>query len=563
MFDRINNSLFLKIVLPVLGVFIVGLVFVAIYVPYTIKENAIATAIESSETSAEQFKVIRGYYTVNVVKKVLEGSDIKPSYNHENQPGTIPLPATLIHDLSKELAGSEVQLKLYSPYPFPNRSERRLDDFQKKAWEALTQNPDEPFIQIISHDGHEAVRVAIADRMTAQACVDCHNTRPDTPKNDWRQGDVRGVLELVTHIDTHIAHGYETAWKIIGVLVTLMIMVMAVLIILFRNAGGKLRTLNELLRKASTGDLSVQTTIAGSDELAVLGQDCNKFMSSTRDVIKNINDSSSQLADASKQLLELSSHSQRRFQEQQNESAHVASAITEMSASIQEVERSANHAASATRDANQLAHQGREVVDASIVTINQLAEEVEGATEVIQQLEKDSENIGAVLDVIRSIAEQTNLLALNAAIEAARAGEQGRGFAVVADEVRTLASRTQKSTEEIQSMIKRLQDGSRNAVAAMERSRTRTHDTVEQAGKTGDVLTSIVDAISTITNLNSQIATVMEQQSAASETISNSASQINYTTEQSVDAVGNIASSSSQMATLAKNLQSLAKKFRC
>jgi methyl-accepting chemotaxis protein len=202
------------------------------------------------------------------------------------------------------------------------------------------------------------------------------------------------------------------------------------------------------------------------------------------------------------------------------------------------------------------------VVTASIHSIEELAKEIGNASNVITNLEQDSENIGSVLDVIRGIAEQTNLLALNAAIEAARAGEQGRGFAVVADEVRTLASRTQQSTQEIQTMIERLQQGAHNAVDVMKASQSRTTDTVGHANKAGEALNSISNYVGDINDMNLQIASAAEQQSAVAEEINQNVVRITDIAQHTSDSMQEIASSSNDLAQLSSNLDTLVSNFK-
>jgi methyl-accepting chemotaxis protein len=197
-----------------------------------------------------------------------------------------------------------------------------------------------------------------------------------------------------------------------------------------------------------------------------------------------------------------------------------------------------------------------------VETIVGLAAEIESASEVIRNLEKDSNQIGSILDVIKGIAEQTNLLALNAAIEAARAGEQGRGFAVVADEVRTLASRTQESTEEIQSMIEKLQSGAKVAVSVMSDSRKYADDSVSHAKSAGEALEMITQSISTITEMNTQIATAAEEQSAVSEEINGNIVNINHAAEEAAEGANSTSTESERLAEMAKELQLLVHQFK-
>lgn len=248
--------------------------------------------------------------------------------------------------------------------------------------------------------------------------------------------------------------------------------------------------------------------------------------------------------------------------QQQNEIDQVAAAINEMSATVQEVARNAAAASQATLRADQEANKGKNVVAQTIHAINTLASEVESAAGVIARLEGDSASIGRVIDVIRSIAEQTNLLALNAAIEAARAGEQGRGFAVVADEVRTLAQRTQQSTQEIQQMIERLQSGAMEAVQVMAQGRMQAQASVEQAAFAGASLASITEAVTTITDMNTQIASAAEEQSTVAEEVNRNVVNISRSAEQTAERSQRTSQSSETLFKLSTQLEEIVGQFR-
>ena len=233
-----------------------------------------------------------------------------------------------------------------------------------------------------------------------------------------------------------------------------------------------------------------------------------------------------------------------------------------MNATVHDVAHNAVHAAEATREADQSSTQGKAVVDKTVDAIGEIAAEVEQAAQVIHELERESENIGSVLDVIKSIAEQTNLLALNAAIEAARAGEQGRGFAVVADEVRTLAGRTQASTAEIEEMITRLQSGANNAVNVMESSKTKTNIGVEQAAAAGSALEDITTAVDRIAEMNTQIASAAEEQSAVTEEINRNVANISEIAEHTSTGAEQTAQASEGLSRLASQLNAVVVQFR-
>jgi methyl-accepting chemotaxis protein len=233
-----------------------------------------------------------------------------------------------------------------------------------------------------------------------------------------------------------------------------------------------------------------------------------------------------------------------------------------MAATVQEVAQNAEMASHAAQDADREAQQGNRVVQQAVDQVDSLAAEVEQSAEAIAALDRESGRISSVLEVIRGVAEQTNLLALNAAIEAARAGEQGRGFAVVADEVRALAKRAQDSTEEIEGLIAGLQRMAKGAVQQMDSSRELTRRTVELAGQAGDALGRITQAVSTIEQMNQQIAAAAEEQSAVAEAINESVTRVRDIGEQSAAASQQTAASSAELARLGGELQGLVRQFR-
>ncbi|OBS09217.1 methyl-accepting chemotaxis protein [Acidihalobacter prosperus] len=311
------------------------------------------------------------------------------------------------------------------------------------------------------------------------------------------------------------------------------------------------------------GDLTRRLPEAGGrDEVAQLAASFNRFVGKVQALVAEVASSSQQIAGASERMSGITRMTYEGVQRQQRETEQVATAMNEMTTTVQVVARHAAEAADATHEASREAGAGQTEVERTVEVINTLAAEVEKAGEVIGRLEADSVQIGTVLDVIRGIAEQTNLLALNAAIEAARAGEQGRGFAVVADEVRTLASRTQQSTEEIQGMIERLQAGARDAVAAMQGGRERASLSVDQAARAGSSLGAITGAVTRINDMNLQIASAAEEQSHVAEEINRNVLTINEVAEISAEGAQQTASAGDELKALAEQLQRLVGRFR-
>jgi methyl-accepting chemotaxis protein len=374
-----------------------------------------------------------------------------------------------------------------------------------------------------------------------------------------------GIEAQVALVEAKVQERMEGVVLTIAGLAAVMLLVISAVGMLLANTI--LRPLNQMKANlddiaAGEGDLTRRLTITRQDELGELAGSFNRFVDKIHGLVRQITEMTSQLTGLVTQVSDQAQRSDQAMERQRHETDQVATAINEMSAAAQEVAKSAQNAAVAAQQTDEEGQAAKRVVAGSIVKIHALVDDIRSSGVSLDSLQKDVSSIVSVLGVIRSIAEQTNLLALNAAIEAARAGEAGRGFAVVADEVRALASRTQISTQEIQGMIDRLQAGTQSAVEAMRRSSEAGDGTSAQANEAGASLDTMAQLIATINSMNAQIASAAEEQTAVAEEINRSVHQIAVAVDSVADETQLGAQTSRSLADLGQRLGKLVGQFR-
>ncbi|WP_133180223.1 methyl-accepting chemotaxis protein [Shewanella decolorationis] len=379
------------------------------------------------------------------------------------------------------------------------------------------------------------------------------------------------VSELIDLQITIAGHEKEAANEIyrssIAIFATLagLAMLISIVIGLWVNRS-VMNPINDIVRNLKTiredSDLTVKFRTFNNDELGLISSSLTQVIEHLRGILHSIAEAANTVNSSATELNSFTQETNKRMQQQQAETEQTATAMNEMTATVAEVAQSTSAAADSARDADTYAANGNRIVMDSISSMSQLSEQIQKTAQVIGFLSNESQNIGRVLDVIKSIAEQTNLLALNAAIEAARAGEQGRGFAVVADEVRTLAQRTQKSTQEIEAMIATLQQGVKEAVNAMEVGINQVDDANNKANQAGQALKEIVTSVDNIAELNTHIATAAEEQSSVAESINRSIIAISDIADYSTRSALELSDSVLNLTKLANSMRNQVSAFK-
>ncbi|WP_425915036.1 methyl-accepting chemotaxis protein [Pseudomonas sp. GWSMS-1] len=389
------------------------------------------------------------------------------------------------------------------------------------------------------------------------------------PINGYADTMAKALVELLelnrtgASAATHLADEIFASarlWVVVMIVLALCLTV-ALALLLTRSIVSPLTEAVRVAETVASGNLTQPIDVLGSDEPARLLGALKSMQQSLRSTIQNISDSSTQLASASEELSAVTEDSTRGLHQQNNEIEQAATAVNEMTSAVEEVARNAVSTSEASSESNRTAQHGREQVRQTVDSITSLADDVTHTAAEVEQLAGQVRDISKVLDVIRSIAEQTNLLALNAAIEAARAGEAGRGFAVVADEVRALAHRTQQSTQEIEQMVSGIQQGTDKAVNAMQTSNSRARSTLDVAKAAGQALEEITAAISQINERNLVIASASEEQAQVAREVDRNLVNIRDLSMQSSAGANQTSAASQELSRLAVDLNALVARF--
>ncbi|MEM7249114.1 MAG: methyl-accepting chemotaxis protein [Acidobacteriota bacterium] len=528
-----------------------SLVFFNLSLRASMRRTTVSSAVAKAEDTIHQFKTLRAYYTDHVVREARE-SGLAIHFEHRDRGGTIPLPATMVHDLSDAFSVEEngARIRLYSAHPFPNRRDRRLDVFGRDALAAVEREPSDTFIHEDLTPGAERIRVAIADRMQVDTCVRCHNTHPDSPRTDWQLGDVRGVLEVDLPIHAAMAENRallaRASWLslVVGVF---MVLSLLGAVLLRQALRARSEAMLSVVRSAAEGDLTRRLEVQGTGALGQVSEQLGHCLGRMRDSLGDIGGNAQGLAVASEELTSVS-------QEMGRNAELTANRVAAVSEAAGDVDRCIQTAASAAREMGESIQSVESGTKQATAVASGAVDVARQTNATVARLGQSSVDIGKVVSLITSIAEQTNLLALNATIEAARAGEAGKGFAVVATEVKELAKQTSDATDEIGRKIEVIQSDTAEAIRAID-------DIGSIITRIHDIQVGITKAVTKQTAASREIDRSVTRAAEGSSEIARSMTDVAGVAESTNHGSTETLQAAQELASMAARLQALLSRY--
>ncbi len=524
------------------------------------EQNRLHSLLErQGEMIQAQVEVTRAYIAKNYVGKIKKstlGSDVVVAREHSTNPLAIPFPATATQEIGRALGERGIfKARLISDQPM-NPANAPSDDFELKAMQQIKGGADSYSSEEMLN-GVLTYRRASADKASVQACVSCHTGK--------QVGDLIGLLSVSMPMTTAesgmMSSLLQTGGLLTGIILTCLVLVYVLVQKFVLTPLGGLTTISRDIAQGQ-GDLTKRVPVTSQDEIGELARYFNLFIEKMQKSMVQVSEATNRIASSAAELSATSEELSHSTDGQNSRMVQSASAVEEMTMTASEVARNSTEAARIAQDTSETAKTGHEVMTQTVAGMQQVSDAVGQSANIITTLGQSSDQIGEIVRTIEDIADQTNLLALNAAIEAARAGEQGRGFAVVADEVRKLAERTTKATKEIGDMIRQIQQDTKSAVSSMEDGTQRVMGGVELANKTGDALEKIQSMVNQTTSMIQQIADAAEEQSSATRQIASDLEAVAQSSKEASGGVSESARASHDLSVLATDLQSLVSMFR-
>jgi len=543
--------------ISLVALIVIGLGLAVLYQQEESKMDTMLTG--RANIVATQIMISRAYITQNYVAKIKKskaGNEIQVVKDHASMADAIPFPATAVREMGEEASRTGLyNVRLISQNPM-NQSNTPKDNFENEAIRAIMAGA-ESYSRRDEVNGVQTFRRATVDKATSTACLSCHTNN--------QVGDVLGMLSMSMPMTEAIALSSRSMWQTGGLMGAIVAIILAVTYMLLRNIVLQpMAKMSEISRDIAKGegDLTKRVPADGHDEIAQMGQYFNEFIEKLQHMIKKVAHVTDKVASASVELSATAEEISKGTDTLTSRASQTAAAVEEMNATVGQVAQNSGKAASLAQDTVKTAQEGGTVVSSTISGMQQLSEAVSNSATIISDLGKSSDQIGEIVRTIEDIADQTNLLALNAAIEAARAGEQGRGFAVVADEVRKLAERTTKATKEIGDMIRQIQQDTRGAVDSMQQGTQKVTAGVDLVNKTGEALSQIVRMVSESADMIRQIAVASEEQSVATQQIASDIENVAKVTKESSSGAHESAKASQDLSQLAVELQGIVGGFK-
>jgi len=524
------------------------------------EDTKLEQAMTLRATTIEGFALITRAYIANnyvvKIKKSKAGGDIITAKDHGNNPDAIPFPATAVREIGEEAnKGGLFGLKLVSQSPL-NPANLPKDAFETDAMKAIMGGA-ESYSRSEEMNDTLFFRRATPDKAVSAACISCHT--------DKQVGDTLGILVVNARMSLAKEAADKSLYNSAALMFGIVFAVVLTTYLLLRSII--LKPINEMMVISKDiaqgeGDLTKRVPTNGTDEIATMGSYFNMFIEKLQHMIGKVAHVTDKVASASVELSATAEEISKGTDTLTSRASQTAAAVEEMNATVSQVAQNSGKAATLAQETVKTAKDGGSVVSDTISGMQQLSDAVSSSATIISELGKSSDQIGEIVRVIEDIADQTNLLALNAAIEAARAGEQGRGFAVVADEVRKLAERTTKATKEIGDMIRQIQQDTRGAVESMQQGTVKVTSGVDLVNKTGEALARIVEMVSESADMIRQIAVASEEQSVATQQIANDIENVAKVTKESASGANESAKASHDLSQLATELQGIVGSFK-